>query len=1785
MALVTPAGLAADFTVTRTTNNDVIWSAEDNVGTLNSGGTGSVIRLTGNGHEYELCRFRWSDNDGDRDWRPNFGDKFSGSPLRDYANFDTDFVGKSFYVYLSNDDTLYTFVINDNDWGDNNEISWRTGSGNHGQLRPSTFGNGDSARIIIANDNQAAVVGNFVRGIELLRPGTAFTYVVNNLEVTFTDTSTNDPTSWYWEFMGGQTSTQQNPTFTYTSAGTKVVTMTATNAQGSGSTITKRFATTEPPPPPAADPGLMLLTAGTNEDARFLVTAGTASEWYNSGTSVGSVTGDVDLPPTVGRIRLLSSNRFILNRGTGQNFSAYKSANSGKSLFVLTDTLIEFPLSAGSAGGGFIRWETTDAVWAVLDVISTGEKVLFVFADAGSVAKPATANLTPSAPTVANQTGVVSSAFTTTLPVGTGGDGTLTYGVSGLPSWASFAASTRILSGTPDATGVTTITYTVTDTDGDTATTTFTITIAAANKVPAAPTVANQTGVVSSAFTTTLPVGTGGDGTLTYGVSGLPSWASFAASTRILSGTPDATGVTTITYTVTDTDGDTATTTFTITIAAANKVPAAPTVANQTGVVSSAFTTTLPVGTGGDGTLTYGVSGLPSWASFAASTRILSGTPDATGVTTITYTVTDTDGDTATTTFTITIAAASLTPTGILADFTVTVTATITATAKGYIWWESRNVGTLKSGSDVTIDLEDSDDIVLDELIWNDSTPHFDLRPFLHRKSGSFSTAATELAGHSLYLWDGTTVYEQRFDAVSVIQTDRVGWRTTPRPAGIVVGSVVRAIIAEADQATKVKKFVQVAPVASFTSVVAELTVQFMDTSTERPTSWAWNFGDGGTSTDQNPSHIYTSANTYTVTLTATNTIGSNAATAQVTAIAPPDLRPVAPVVPNETGIVGTSLSFTLPVGTGGDAPLAYLASGLPSWATFTASTRVLSGTPNATGVTTVTYTVTDTDGDTATVTFTITIAPKPRVVPTAPTVADQNGVVGTTFALSLPVGTGGDAPLTYLVSGLPSGLTFFANFRAVGGTPETAGISTVTYTVTDNDGDTDISQFTITIVDNAVLPGKITSITLHAGDEQATIDWALPYNGGAPITRIDLQYQGRGLAAVTVALSSTATDYTILKLVNNLPYTIQVRAVNRKGTASYSDAQTVTPREPIVVNPPEKLQVKPEDTAINVSWYRPYSDRITKLLLFVVQYKITGSTTWKKVETTNTALRIEKLLPETTYEIRVYSIDRTDIGIPTKTLTTTTFPAVGVNHDYRILVDWDDTNEFPYDDLTHINNITPYVLEASWNFGFKEMFNKVSGRTECKIILRNDKDLWAPENVNSPFIQKGWTTKEVRVYLYSRDSSGVETIATQLFTGIIYFLRYANPLLYGNQRVEMVVHGVDQALKDTDFVIRPSINRKPEQMIRDVLEYSRIRPVLRPKPLTLDLPGYNILGTSYIESPVDTQFDESYFNFPAIVNDIWSAGSAPYDAVADLVEASGGKMFVNRDGLLEFWNRLHWIHNDGLYILNRYTGANYEYLSDLQKDTTKNTITLTYKRIETTNNQIERVYFSTEELKIPVRETIDIDIEYTVNGLKRIASYVQFPILSDLTYTGIIEIGDFTYDHETAKLTLVNTGNIEAVITIIRIYGQSVTEFGDDSITVTDFDSAVKIGIRTMELNLNVPITRNHAVNIINTELDQRRDVRGYVTKATFDTRDSKEYFMLHYMTIGDYIYINLPKMHHKNKYIIIGEEHKLTEAASHHIFSFFLEPVPTGHSRIGEVDSVGKAFGQPLGEEFLLY
>ncbi len=105
-------------------------------------------------------------------------------------------------------------------------------------------------------------------------------------------------------------------------------------------------------------------------------------------------------------------------------------------------------------------------------------------------------------------------------------------------------------------------------------------------------------------------------------------------------------------------------------------------------------------------------------------------------------------------------------------------------------------------------------------------------------------------------------------------------------------------------------------PVANFNngpSTVCEgTTVSFSDLTSGVPTSWAWDFGDGNTSTAQNPSNTYTTAATYSVTLISTNSFGNDSYTSTITVVAPTSSSQTLSICDGESVTVGTSTYTTI---------------------------------------------------------------------------------------------------------------------------------------------------------------------------------------------------------------------------------------------------------------------------------------------------------------------------------------------------------------------------------------------------------------------------------------------------------------------------------------------------------------------------------------------------------------------------------------------------------------------------------------------------------------------------------------------------------------------------------------------------------------------------------------------------------------------------------------------------------------------------------------------------------
>jgi PKD repeat protein len=148
------------------------------------------------------------------------------------------------------------------------------------------------------------------------------TTITEGQSVDFTDLSTNNPTSWSWTFYGGtpSSSTAQNPTVTYNTAGTYTVELTATNSGGSDDEIKSDYITVNPA-------GGITFETGTLSNVGSTWQTVTLQNTYTSMVVVCSTGLDNSSTlPAVVRVRNASGNSFdvkVQNPGDGSALSGY----------------------------------------------------------------------------------------------------------------------------------------------------------------------------------------------------------------------------------------------------------------------------------------------------------------------------------------------------------------------------------------------------------------------------------------------------------------------------------------------------------------------------------------------------------------------------------------------------------------------------------------------------------------------------------------------------------------------------------------------------------------------------------------------------------------------------------------------------------------------------------------------------------------------------------------------------------------------------------------------------------------------------------------------------------------------------------------------------------------------------------------------------------------------------------------------------------------------------------------------------------------------------------------------------------------------------------------------------------------------------------------------------------------------------------------------------------------------------------------------------------------------
>lgn len=306
--------------------------------------------------------------------------------------------------------------------------------------------------------------------------------------------------------------------------------------------------------------------------------------------------------------------------------------------------------------------------------------------------------------------------------------------------------------------------------------------------------------------------------------------------------------------------------------------------------------------------------------------------------------------------------------------------------------------------------------------------------------------------------------------------------------------------------------------------------VAFTDNSTGLVTTWLWDFGDGTSSTLQNPTHIYSTSGPFTVKLTSSATTNClTTATGDKTVTFSIPTNP-SPTIANKTDVScngGNNGSATISV-SGGTGPYTY------TWSPSAGNGATISNlTAN-----TYSLTVTDNFGCSATTSATIT---QPSALSLSPLGSTLNCVGGTDGSVAVSA-SGGTVSYTYLW-----------NTGATDPTVPNLGAGTYTVTVTDNNSCTKIATATVASPAPVVLTPSSTAATCGQSNGSASVTAT---GGTSPYT-----YLWTSAGATTQTLSSiSGGSYTVTVTDDKSCTQTTSVVINNSGAATLSlDSTAVT--------------------------------------------------------------------------------------------------------------------------------------------------------------------------------------------------------------------------------------------------------------------------------------------------------------------------------------------------------------------------------------------------------------------------------------------------------------------------------------------------------------------------------------------------------------------------------------------------------------------------------------------------
>lgn len=373
--------------------------------------------------------------------------------------------------------------------------------------------------------------------------------------------------------------------------------------------------------------------------------------------------------------------------------------------------------------------------------------------------------------------------------------------------------------------------------------------------------------------------------------------------------------------------------------------------------------------------------------------------------------------------------------------------------------------------------------------------------------------------------------------------------------------------------------------------------------------------------------------------------------------------------------------------------------------------------------------------------------------------------------------------------------------------------------------------------------------------------------------------------------------------------------------------------------------------------------------------------------------------------------------------------------------------------------DVSAYVIAASWQLGMTRAYEQMARDATCTLVLRNSDKRFSPDSGSA--LANFTVGKVVRIQ---------STYSATTRTHYVGWIKSIKPAagIYGPRTTVVECEGWLGRAQEYEVVLPVQESKRADQVIDTILSNTSLYPPGFVGWL-LGVTGYSELGTTTVLSTTTNYFSgdtgKSTFNYIA---DQWANGTSVLGALRDVIVREFGRLYVDRSGVIQFWNRHHLIEDmanaaDASFS-GTMAGLEYDYGSDVT-----NIATVRYRPRSVSAAGTVLGKLTGDSIRIPAGGSKLVSIRYgdTSAGVRVAGKSATTPVqTTDYTaaanadgtgtdYTASVT-ATLTNEYATrSDVTFANSAGVDVYVIAPQIRGIRITDFGQASVT-DDNDTSI---------------------------------------------------------------------------------------------------------------------------------